>query len=185
MRSTRFRRARPGVDENPWGNAFETAVTMLENELAARRDVDPSRSRSWRIVNRSQRNALGEPTAYKLLPGATPTLLADPDLKRGAAGGFASHNLWVTPFDPDERRAAGDYPNQHHGHAGVADLDRRGQAHRGHGHRPVALLRRDAHTAARRLAGDAGRVHGLHVASFRLLRPQSCAGRASVVRPLP
>ncbi len=109
----------PGSDENPWGNAFETAVTMLENELAARRDVDPSRSRTWRIVNRSQRNALGEPTAYKLLPGATPTLLADPTSSVGRRAAFASHNLWVTPFDPDERRAAGDYPNQHHGHAGL------------------------------------------------------------------
>jgi primary-amine oxidase len=109
----------PGSEENPWGNAFETAVTTLKSELAAQRDVDPSRSRTWRIVNRSQRNALGEPTAYKLLPGATPTLLADPTSSVGRRAAFASHNLWVTPFDPEERRAAGDYPNQHHGHAGL------------------------------------------------------------------
>ena len=35
-------------------------------ELAARRDVDPSRSRTWRIANRGRRNGLGQPTAYKL-----------------------------------------------------------------------------------------------------------------------
>jgi primary-amine oxidase len=87
--------------------------------LAAQRDVDASRSRSWRIANRSRRNGLGAPTAYKLLPGATPTLLADPSSSVGRRAAFASHNLWVTPFDPEERRAAGDYPNQHHGYAGL------------------------------------------------------------------
>jgi primary-amine oxidase len=91
----------------------------LESELEARRDVDASRSRTWRIANPSRRNRLGEAPAYKLLPGATPTLLADPTSSVGRRAAFASHNLWVTPFDPDERRAAGDYPNQHHGHAGL------------------------------------------------------------------
>jgi len=109
----------PGSAENPWGNAFGTTVTLLESELAARRDADPSRSRSWRIANRSRRNGVGEPTAYKLLPGATPRLLADPSSSVGRRAAFASHNLWVTPFDAAERRAAGDYPNQHHGHAGL------------------------------------------------------------------
>ena len=112
----------PGSAENPWGNAFGTTATLLESELAARRDVDPSRSRTWRIANRSRRNGVGEPTAYKLLPGSTPTLLADPTSSVGRRAAFASHNLWVTPFDPEERRAAGDYPNQHPGRR-PADLD--------------------------------------------------------------
>ncbi len=41
----------------------------------------------------------------------------------GRRAAFASHNLWVTPFDPEERRAAGDYPNQHVGGAGLAAVD--------------------------------------------------------------
>jgi primary-amine oxidase len=109
----------PGSLENPWGNAFGTTATLLESELEARRDVDSSRSRAWRIANPSQRNRVGQATAYKLLPGSTPTLLADPTSSVGRRAAFAAHNLWVTPFDPDERRAAGDYPNQHHGHAGL------------------------------------------------------------------
>ena len=109
----------PGSPENPWGNVFGTTSTLLETELAARRDVDPGHSRTWRIVNRSVHNAVGEPTAYKLLPGSTPTLLAHPDSSVGRRAAFAAHNVWVTPFDPDERRAAGDYPNQHAGGAGL------------------------------------------------------------------
>jgi len=111
--------AAPGSPENPWGNVFGTTSTLLETELAARRDVDPGRSRTWRIANRSMHNAVGEPTAYKLLPGSTPTLLAHPDSSVGRRAAFAAHNVWVTPFDPDERRAAGDYPNQHAGGAGL------------------------------------------------------------------
>jgi primary-amine oxidase len=111
----------PGTPENPWGNVFGTTATLLETESAARRDVDPSHSRTWRIANRSTRNLVGEPTAYKLLPASTPTLLAHPDSSVGRRAAFATHNLWVTPFDPEERRAAGDYPNQHRGGAGLPE----------------------------------------------------------------
>jgi primary-amine oxidase len=106
-------------DDNPWGNAFAPVATLLETELAARRDVDPARSRSWKIVNRSTTNAVGQPTAYKLVPVSTPTLLADPSSNVGKRATFAAHNLWVTPFAESERRAAGDYPNQHSGGAGL------------------------------------------------------------------
>jgi primary-amine oxidase len=109
----------PLGDDNPWGNAFAPVATLLETELAARRDVDPARSRSWKIANRSTANAVGQPTAYKLVPASTPTLLADPSSNVGQRATFAAHNLWVTPFAEDERRAAGDYPNQHSGGAGL------------------------------------------------------------------
>src|SRR6516164_4335891 len=111
----------PGTAENPWGNVFGTTATLLETERAAQRDVDPSRSRTWRIANRSCRNGVGQPTAYKLLPGSTPTLLAHPESSVGRRAAFATHNLWVTPFHEDERRAAGDYPNQHRGGAGLPE----------------------------------------------------------------
>jgi primary-amine oxidase len=109
----------PLGDDNPWGNAFAPVATLLETELEARRDVDPLRSRSWKITNRSKVNAVGQPTAYKLVPTSTPTLLADPTSNVGRRATFAAHNLWVTPFAEDERRAAGDYPNQHSGGAGL------------------------------------------------------------------
>jgi primary-amine oxidase len=111
----------PGSPDNPWGNTFGASSTLLTSELGARRDVDPARSRTWRIANRSCRNGVGEPTAYKLLPGASPTLLAHPESSVGRRATFASHNLWVTPFDDAQRRAAGDYPNQHGGGAGLPD----------------------------------------------------------------
>jgi primary-amine oxidase len=108
----------PGPD-NPWSNAFRAHSRRLDTELAARRRVDAATSRTWKFVNPSVRNRLGEPVAFKLLPGATPVMLADPDSSVGRRAGFARYNLWVTPYAPDERRGAGDYPNQHPGGDGL------------------------------------------------------------------
>jgi primary-amine oxidase len=106
-------------DDNPMGNAFRPRATRLENERDAKRVVDPARSRTWKIVNPNVRNSLGQPVAYKLVPGSTPTLLADPSSSVGRRAAFATRNLWVTPYEPDERRAAGPHPNQSSGEDGL------------------------------------------------------------------
>ena len=109
----------PTGPDNLMGNAISRRVTRLESEAAAKRQVDAASSRHWRLVNPERTNALNQPVAFKLVPGSTPTLLADPDSSIGRRAAFARHNLWVTPYHPDERRAAGDYPNQHVGGSGL------------------------------------------------------------------
>ena len=105
--------------DNALANAFTVHATPLETEQQAQRLVDASRSRYWKIVNAGARNQLGEPVAYKLIPASTPTLLANPESSIGRRAAFATRNLWVTPYEADERRAAGDYPNQHAGGDGL------------------------------------------------------------------
>ena len=102
-----------------WHNAFAPVATRLETEQQARRVVDPAKGRYWKIVNPGVRNGLGEPVAYKLVPGPAPTLLAGPESSVARRAGFATRNLWVTPYAPEERRAAGSYPNQHAGGDGL------------------------------------------------------------------
>jgi primary-amine oxidase len=109
----------PAGPENPFGNAWRSVATAFDTEQQAIRDVDASRSRVWKIVNPQRLNRLGQPVGYKLIPGATPTLLARADSSIGQRAGFARHNLWVTPYARDERRAAGEYPNQHAGGDGL------------------------------------------------------------------
>jgi primary-amine oxidase len=109
----------PGPD-NPWANAFRADTTRLETELGAQRETNATTSRAWRVVNEGVRNRLGQPVGYKLIPTmSTPTMLAAPDSSVGRRAGFARHNLWVTPYAPDERRAAGEFPNQHAGGDGL------------------------------------------------------------------
>ena len=86
----------------------------------AQRKTNSATSRCWKVVNPHVLNGLGQPVAYKLVPTmSTPTLLAQPDSSVGKRAGFAQHNLWVTPYSPDERRAAGEHPNQHEGGDGL------------------------------------------------------------------
>jgi primary-amine oxidase len=103
----------PPGPENPYGNAFRAEVTPLASELAARRSVNGASARFWRIVNEGRRNHLGRPIAYRLVPGENCPPLISPDAAVMKRAGFVAHQLWVTPYDPDQRSAAGDYPNQH------------------------------------------------------------------------
>jgi primary-amine oxidase len=109
----------PAGAGNPWSNGFAPTATRLASERAAQRVADPARNRTWRIVNPEVRNGLGQPVAYRLIPRAIPTLLAGDDASVTARAAFATRNLWVTPYAPDERRAAGDFPSQHPGGAGL------------------------------------------------------------------
>lgn len=113
--------ALPTGSDNPLANSFVTKPTLLARESDAQRVVDPARSRTWKIVNPRRTNRLGQPVGYKLIPGSTPTLLASPDSSISRRATFATKNLWVTPFARDEMRAAGEYPNQHAGGAGLPE----------------------------------------------------------------
>ena len=63
---------------------------------------------------------MGVPVAWKLLPSATPTLLADESSTFGKRAAFAKHNLWVTRFDEGAYNACGKFPNlQHEGGEGL------------------------------------------------------------------
>lgn len=104
---------------NPYGNAFTAQVTVIERESDAARLADAARSRTWRIVNRSRTNHVGNPVGYKLIPGNNPVLLARPGSSVAERAAFATRHVWVTRPDPGERYAAGPFPNQHAGGAGL------------------------------------------------------------------
>jgi primary-amine oxidase len=101
--------APPDLEGNEYGGALLQKSTVLETELRARRLADTTRARSWKVTNSEAKNALGLPVAYRLVPGLSPTLLAGPASFIAKRAAFATHNLWVTPYHPEELRAAG-YP---------------------------------------------------------------------------
>lgn len=111
--------AMPVCEENPNGTAFRAISTPLNSELEARRIVDSSTSRCWRVINPNKTNRLGKPVAYKLMPSSTTTSFAFPVSNVAKRSGFAQFNLWVTPSEEDKLCAAGDYPNLHPGSDGL------------------------------------------------------------------
>ena len=104
---------------NPHHNAWITRDTLIESEADGARDWEHSTARYWKIVNPSVRNRLGQPVAYKLAPGENTRSFVQPDSFVRQRAGFMGNHLWVTPYDPEEQYAAGDYPNQHQGGAGL------------------------------------------------------------------
>jgi primary-amine oxidase len=107
--------------ENPHGNAWRAVWRALESEQQSGRLVDPLSHRYWVVVNPERRNGVGRPVGYALMPGENMVPLATADSSLCRRGAFATRHLWVTPYAPDERYPAGDYPNQHPGGAGLPE----------------------------------------------------------------
>ena len=109
----------PPGEENPYGNAWVAKPTALRSEAEAQRSVDLASARYWRITNPNRINELGEPVAYRLEPGANARLFHSEDSPILQRARCFSNHLWVTPYHPKERYAAGDYPNQSPGPDGL------------------------------------------------------------------
>jgi primary-amine oxidase len=110
----------PAGPENPHGNAFRTVERVLSTEQEAARTAAPEKHRFWKIVNPGRRNAVGDPTGYRLDPTHPVTQFSLPDAPITRRAAFAGKHLWVTPFDDAERHPAGEYPNQSRGDDGLA-----------------------------------------------------------------
>jgi primary-amine oxidase len=111
--------AEPKSARNPHGNAWKTVTRTLATELEARRDLDLAEARAWTVVNPERRNAVGQPVGYRLLPGDNTLPFAAPDSPLRRRAGFVDHHLWVTPYDPEQRYPAGEFPYQHRGGDGL------------------------------------------------------------------
>ncbi len=105
---------------HPYGAGFRATTTTLATESDAKRDNNPSASRTWKIVNNSSLNELGVPVGYKILPQASPNYMVPEGTPAGERGGFARHHLWVTAYDENEQYAgAGPFTNLHPGGVGL------------------------------------------------------------------
>jgi primary-amine oxidase len=109
----------PPGPANPHGNAFRAHRRRFASELEAQRRVDASQARFWEIVNPNVRHRLGEPVAYRLVPGENTVPFASPEAAVSKRAAFIHQHLWVTAQEDSERYAAGEYPNQHAGGSGL------------------------------------------------------------------
>jgi len=108
------------IDEaNPFQNAFRAVALDLATESAAKSNLNLETGRTWKIVNPAVKNAMGEPVAYRFLPGDNALPFASPEAWWRKRAGFVNHHVWVTPYREDEQYAAGDFPNQSGGGDGL------------------------------------------------------------------
>ncbi len=104
--------AAPPGPANRYGGAFVMKETPLSTEAQAKRNLKMETGRRWIVSNSSVKNSLGQPTGFALIPGENAIPLFRPDSWIAKRAGFLSSQLWVTPFDPEEIYAAGEFPNQ-------------------------------------------------------------------------
>jgi primary-amine oxidase len=91
-----------------------------KNENDAMMDIHLEKPTMWIFVNPNVQGPLGHPTGYEIMAGATAASLMDPDDGVQKAGAFSTHQLWVTPYRPEERYAGGTYPISSKGTDGLA-----------------------------------------------------------------
>jgi primary-amine oxidase len=109
----------PAGPGNPMNNAFMTKPTLLCTEAEAVRDFNFGTARYWKFVNDNVKNEMNQSVGYKIVPGENCFPFAGPDSSLLKRAGFIKHHLWVTPYNEEERYAAGNYPNQSPGGDGL------------------------------------------------------------------
>jgi primary-amine oxidase len=96
---------------NPKGETFTMTERRLASEQKAIRDVSFSANRHWRVANTKATNSLGQFTGYTLVPLSATPIFALPGSEPRRSGGFTEHQLWATPYAPEELYAGGEFQN--------------------------------------------------------------------------
>ncbi len=106
-------------DESPRKSIWVIDPEIARSENQAKLQISLERPALWRVINPDVRGPVGYPRSYEIKPGANAvSLLLRDDFPQRRAG-FTDHHLWVTPYHAEERYAAGDYPGQSKGGAGL------------------------------------------------------------------
>ena len=112
--------ALPVGPENPHGLALVQRNTPLKTESEGKQDYDWHTQKSWKVVNDGEKNGLGTPVGYKLVPGGCFPAMLDPSSPVLRRAGVVGHSLWVTPYREDERWPCGEFVNQSEEDTGLA-----------------------------------------------------------------
>jgi primary-amine oxidase len=93
---------------SPRRSVYTVRPKMPETEKDAQFDLGHA-DEKFLIVNEGKTNNVGNSTAFELAFANHARLLLDPDDWPARRARFLEHDLWVTPLNPPERYAAGDY----------------------------------------------------------------------------
>jgi primary-amine oxidase len=92
---------------------------LAATERSAQLDTHLAPSR-MRVINEDRANRVGNPVSYEVLAVNHARLLIDPEDWPARRASFLRHDVWVTPYVPEERYAGGDYIFASKGDDGLA-----------------------------------------------------------------
>ena len=97
-------------EDNPRRSVWITNPKIAKTESEAKLKINLDKPTLWRVISNDRKNHVGYPTSYQLMPGKTGnTLLSEEDYPRKRVG-FINYHLWTTPYNINEKFAAGDFP---------------------------------------------------------------------------
>jgi primary-amine oxidase len=102
-----YRRVRLPAD-SPRRSIYVVERQIAETESAAAIDTGHGPSK-LRVMNESRTNGVGNPVSYEVLAVSHARLLLDPDDWPARRARFLEHDVWVTPYEAEERYAGGRY----------------------------------------------------------------------------
>jgi primary-amine oxidase len=105
--------------DSPRRSLYVVEPQIAATEKAAQLSTSHGPSK-FRVMNERRSNGVGNPVSYEVLVANHATLLLDPGDWPARRAGFLQHDLWVTPYAPAERYAAGEYVFQSTGSDGLA-----------------------------------------------------------------
>ncbi len=100
---------------------WATQSSIARKEKDAILDLDLRNPGMWSFINPAQHDARGYPTGWEVMPGATAVSSISLDDPAQRIGAFSSHQMWVTPYNPEERYAAGVYVTNNDGLRGLPE----------------------------------------------------------------
>jgi len=108
-------------EESPRKSIWIVETKRASSEHDAKLSINLEKPALWRVINPNVSGPLGYPTSYQLKPKTNAISLLDPQDYPQRRAGFTDFHLWVTPYNPREKYAAGIYPNQSKGGEGLPD----------------------------------------------------------------
>ncbi len=105
--------------DSPRRSIYVVEATIPATEKSAQIDGHRGPSK-LRVLNEGETNQVGNPVSYEILVANHARLLLDPADWPARRAKFLEHDVWVTPYAPTERYAAGEYALGSRGDDGLA-----------------------------------------------------------------
>jgi primary-amine oxidase len=105
---------------SPRKSIWTVQMSPVATEQQGILDIHLDRPAMWRVVNPNVHGPVGYPTGFEIMPDATGISLLSPDDWPQRRAAFSAHQLWVTPYRPNEFYAGGVFPSGSKGDDGLA-----------------------------------------------------------------
>jgi primary-amine oxidase len=114
--------------QSPRRSIYTVAPEPMETEGPVRSGGHGDGPMKLRVVNEAIANGLGNPVSYEIVHANHDRLIIDPNDPAAQRSAFLQADMWVTPYEPSERYAAGDYVFASRGLQGLPVWTRKNRA---------------------------------------------------------